>query len=957
MGIAKYNSECRSIVTRYCKEWEQVVNRMGRWIDFQNDYKTMDPSFMESVWWVFKSLFEKDLVYRGYRVMPFSTACSTPLSNFEANLNYKEDTVDPAVVISFPILDADYALLAWTTTPWTLPSNLALFVNPDMDYIKFVDAESGKTFVLLEKLLSTFYKDVSKASFKVVQKMKGLELVGLSYEPLFNYFEEWRERGFFKVYSADYVTDASGTGIVHCAPGFGEEDYRYCVLNGLIKENECVPCPIDDSGRFTEAIKEFAGSNVKEADKEIIKKLKAEGRLLRHSQVTHSYPFCWRSDTPLIYRAVPSWFVKVKDSVPDLLENNKKSRWVPDFVQEKRFHNWLENARDWAISRNRFWGTPIPLWVSEDFEEIVCVGSIAELEELTGVGPIKDIHRESIDHLTIPSRKGKGTLRRVDEVLDCWFESGSMPYAQQHYPFERKESFESSFPADFIAEGLDQTRGWFYTLHVLSTHLFNKPAFKNLIVNGLVLAADGKKMSKRLKNYPEPSIVVDKFGADSLRLYLINSPVVRAESLKFKEEGVKGILKDVLLPWYNAFSFLLSQIDIYEKENNCSFLFQSEIKSENVMDRWILASLQSLIKFVNQEMEAYRLYTVVPRLVDFIELLTNWYVRFNRKRLKGEFGAQDCQIALNSLFEVLFSLCVLMGPFTPFLVETMYQKLKPYRKGNDGADERSVHFLMMPLVNSKYFDASIERAMGRMKSVIEVARTLRESKQLSLKTPLSDLIVICPSEEFKDDLVLLKSYIQDELNVRDARFSTDESKFGVHYKAIPNFKLLGARLKGDFGKVQAAMKNLSSDQLKEFLLKKEIQVAGVVLSEGDLEVSRYIAEAQDGYLVQSEREFILLLNSSIDDSLKEEGWTRDVISKIQKLRKEAGLKATDEVACSLYFKQDPNNDLSNAIEKQMESFRKAFKGQLVIDSSLPTDPLASSEHEVGSAKIQLSLLK
>lgn len=605
MGLAKYNAECRAIVMRYSAEWRTTIDRLGRWIDFDNDYKTMDPTFMETCWWAFKRLYDKGSVYRGHRVMPYSTVLTTSLSNFEANQNY-QDVTDPAVVVSFPLLeDSNTCLLAWTTTPWTLPSHTGLAVHPEFEYVKIKDEASGKNYILLEKLLSTLYKDVKKAKFTVLQKYKGTELKGWQYEPLFDYFyEDFKDVGF-RVFNATYVTDDSGTGIVHQAPAFGEEDYQVGIDNGVITPSRPPPCPIDETGHFTAVVRDFQGQHVKAADKAIIKHLKGTGRMVVDAQLRHSYPMCPRSDTPLIYRALPSYFIKIPEIIPQMLENIEGSHWVPGFVKEKRFSNWITNARDWNVSRNRYWGTPIPLWVSDDLEETVCVGSVDELRELSGyTGDLSDLHRDKIDHITIPSKKGKGDLKRIEEVFDCWFESGAMPYASQHYPFENKDKFESSFPGDFIAEGLDQTRGWFYTLVVLGTHLFGKIPFQNCIVNGIVLAEDGKKMSKRLKNYPDPTLVMDKYGADALRLYLINSPVVRAESLRFKESGVKEVVSKVLLPLWNSYQFFAGQVALLKKLEDVDFMFDPTMESSNtnVMDKWILASVQSLLKFVNEEM-------------------------------------------------------------------------------------------------------------------------------------------------------------------------------------------------------------------------------------------------------------------------------------------------------------------------------------------------------------------
>lgn len=529
---------------------------------------------MESIWWVFQQLYAKGLVYQGVKVMPYSTACTTALSNFESGQNYK-DVTDPSVVVAFPLVDDPdrAALLAWTTTPWTLPSNLALCVNSNLEYvrIRMTDVGAPNVYILARCRLEHIFKDA--ATYSVLESFSGAKLADREYVPMFDYFRqqltEQKQRAF-RVLCDDYVDEGSGTGVVHQAPYFGEEDYRICLKNAIIGKETAIVCPVDAVGRFVEPVHDYLGQYVKDADKKIMADLKARGRLVQAGQVRHSYPFCWRSDTPLLYKAVPSWFVRVEHMSAALLQSNSQTYWVPDFVKEKRFGNWLREVRDWAVSRNRYWGTPIPLWVSDDGVEVVCIGSIAELQQYTDE-PIVDLHRENIDHIVIPSKRpGRPPLRRIPEVFDCWFESGAMPYAQQHYPFENAATFQQRFPADFIAEGIDQTRGWFYTLLVLSTSLFGKAPFKNVIVNGMVLAADGQKMSKRKKNYPDPIGVIDKYGADALRLYLINSPVVRADNLRFREEGVRDVVKDVFLPWYNAYRFLFQNIVRYVKEEQVS---------------------------------------------------------------------------------------------------------------------------------------------------------------------------------------------------------------------------------------------------------------------------------------------------------------------------------------------------------------------------------------------------
>jgi len=920
LGIDKYNALCRGIVTRYCSEWETIVTRMGRWIDFRNDYKTMEPWYMESVWWVFSQLWKKDLVYRGFKVMPYSTGCTTPLSNFEVADNYRDGVQDPSVVVSFPIVgDADGAeLVAWTTTPWTLPSNVALCVHPELKYVRVRDEKTGRVFVLAEARLVQLFpalgKKGAKPGFEVLAEMTGRDLNGTRYEPLFDFFVEDYGSTAFRVLVDEYVGDDAGTGVVHQAPAFGEDDFRVCLREEVVAKGQALPLPLDESGVFTSRVGPFAGMYFKDADAPIMAALKESGRMVQKSSIVHRYPFCWRSDTPIMYRAVPSWFIGVESMRSRLTANNAKSRWVPGFVSEKRFHNWLDGARDWCVSRNRYWGTPLPIWVSDDGEETVCVGSRKELAELSGMSEeaLTDLHREHVDKIEIPSREGRGTLKRVEEVFDCWFESGSMPYAQVHYPFageeESRKFVEERFPADFIAEGLDQTRGWFYTLMVLSTALFDKPAFKNVIVNGLVLAEDGQKMSKRKKNYPDPTTVVESHGADALRLYLINSPVVRAETLKFSDAGVLQTLRQTMLPWYNTFRFLATAAAHLDGDKDGGFEpdAAAAAASTNLMDRWVLAATHRLVEYVRGEMEGYRLYTVVPRLVAFIDDLTNWYVRLNRLRLAGREGAKEARASLSCLYEVLAIVTRIMSPFTPFFAEWLYQRMRafhPDRHAEAPVDKwgpaRSLHFIELPEADASLMNEEIERAVATMQGVIAGGRAIRDRRALNTRTPVASIRVL-----HKDPAVvaagrLMEAYISAELNCESIEWSSDvASACSTGVEADP--KVLGKALGKQFRDVAQAAAEMSEEQVASFLATGSAELAGVTVSEG-LELRRaftgdpvtlgheFVADPQ------GEPSLLVVMDCVITDELRRRGLSREVTNRVQKLRKAAGLYSTDVV--------------------------------------------------------------
>ena len=993
MGVDKYNETCRGIVTRYTKEWERTVTRLGRWVDFENDYKTMDPTFMESVWWVFKELFNKDLVYQGYKVMPFSTACGTPLSNFEAGLNYK-DVSDPAVVVSFPVIGMDgVSFVAWTTTPWTLPSNIALCVHPTMEYIQILDKKTDKRYIVAKNRLGQLFPIMNNKKkwkpkmaddlYAIEQTFVGSDLVGKKYQPMFDYFVNDEDAGeYFRILSDTYVTDDAGTGIVHQAPAFGEDDYRVCLAHGVIQKGKDLPCPVDSNGIFSEAVPEVKGLHVKKADETLIALIKDKGRMVHKDQLQHSYPFCWRSDTPLIYKAVPSWFIKVEEIRDKIVENNKKTYWVPNQVKEGRFHNWLTDARDWAVSRNRFWGTPIPIWCSEDMDEVVCIGSVDELAELSGVR-VTDLHKDVVDEITIPSKKNPGTvLRRVDEVFDCWFESGSMPYAQKHYPFENKESFESGFPADFIAEGLDQTRGWFYTLMVLSTALFDKPAFKNLIVNGLVLAGDGKKMSKRLKNYPDPNVVISKYGADALRMYLINSPVVRAESLKFQEPGVLGVVKEVFLPLYNAFRFFSQNLERLESNTGSKFVPSKDkvTGTTNPTDVWISAATQGLIKLVHEEMTAYRLYTVMPALVSFVTQLTNWYVRLNRDRLKGlEGGESESEAGLQVMYDVLLDVTILMAPFTPFITEYFYQHLRKLQPSyadaaNGGGSSNpvmpgksdSVHFLRLPAYDEGRLNADAVEAMKALQVVVESGRYVREQRNISLRTPIKSVTVILrnPSANVIESLNgPLKGYILSELNAWDLVIVPEEEEHEwVTLSLTPNFNLLGKKLGKKMKDFKTHVTGMSHADAVACLENGGLDFEGLTISAKDELVSK-LAFSKEGEHWEStstpEGDVVVAVDCTQDEAILSAGRSRELINAIQQLRKAAGLDLSDAV--EVFFEESAGMTVvESAVSSNTNLFEAKFQGAIPVPKKFAPSwsvVLRSDSADIGGSKVEVSICR
>lgn len=876
-GVAHFNEACRSIVLRYTGEWEKSVKRMGRSIDFHSAYRTMDPSFMETVWWVFGQLWEKGLIYEGFKVMPFSAELGTPLSNFEANLNYKE-VDDPAITVAFPLEEEENtSLLIWTTTPWTLPSNLAAAVNTNLDYVKIYDKKRARYYIVGKTAATRVFKEDAE----VVSTFKGKSLEGKRYQPPFDYFLKEASNKAFSVLSDSFVGEEEGTGIVHMAPAFGEDDFLVC------QKHDIEPiCPVDQNGFFTHKVPDFSGLFVKKADKGIIKSLKEKELLFEQKQIRHRYPFCWRSDTPLIYKTVQTWFVAVENIKEKLLLAAKEIDWIPNHIKEGRFGKWLENARDWAISRNRYWGTPIPIWRSSDGECRVMT-SIAELEEKVGK-KVDDLHSHLIDHLEF-EENGK-RFKRIPEVFDCWFESGSMPYAKEHYPFENKEKMLKGFPADFIAEGLDQTRGWFYTLNILSVAIFDRPAFKHVIVNGIILAEDGTKMSKRLKNYPDPDLVFDKFGADATRLYLLGSPAVEADDLRFSEKGVEIALRQFLIPFWNAYVFLSTYVTIYEWKVTEDDVFE---KPRAEIDQWILSLLQKLIGNVTQAMDRYALKEAVGPFTQFIDALTNWYIRRNRSRFWADEDSQDRREAFETLYQVLFGLSQVAAPFIPFLSEAMYQNLKTKK------DPESVHLCDFPKVKQFLRNERLEKEMATIQRAVSMGHALRKEHKLKVRQPLQKAHLISADGETLTLLKAQKHLVLDELNVKEVQFHQDESGF-VKRLIKPNFKKLGSKVGPLMRQVQEAIKRLASADMHALEEGKTIDLAlesqVIPLTKDDVLIERQVKK---GLPTATEGLVTIALETKLSETLLIEGLARELVNKINTQRRNIGLEVTDRIKVTI----------------------------------------------------------
>ena len=757
-----------------------------------------------------------------------------------------------------------------------------------------------ENYIIAGALLGAYFKE---GEYEILEKMKGEKLVGRVYEPLFPHFKD--QKNAFQVLAGDFVRTEDGTGIVHAAPAFGEDDFELC----KVAEIESV-CPIDGHCQFTEEVPEFEGLFVKDADKAIIKRLKGEEKVHKHGTIRHRYPFCWRTDMPLIYRAVSTWFIAVEKIKHKIIANNQRINWVPGHIKMGRFGKWIENTRDWAVSRNRYWGTPLPIWRAEDGSTIV-MSSVAELEDNCR-SKISDLHRHYIDQLVI-KRDGK-IYHRVPEVFDCWFESGSMPYAQNHYPFENEAETIKDFPADFIAEGLDQTRGWFYTLNVLSAALFDKPAFKNVIVNGIVLAEDGQKMSKRLKNYPEPEKVMHKFGSDAIRLYLLHSPVVRGEDVSFTEKGVEGVLKQILIPLWNSYFFLATYAEIYEWiPTGDSF-----DRPSNDIDRWILSLLEKLICDVEEGMDHYKLDSAVEPFVEFIDHLTNWYIRRSRTRFWSAENSEDRRQAFETLYTVLLTLGKICAPYIPFLSETIYQELK-----RDGAPE-SVHLCEYPKANEYLRDVQLENEMKHTRMIVTAGHGLRKEHRVKVRQPLSHAHIVTSDAKILESLKDQQDLIREELNVKELTFNLDESQF-VKYQPKPNYRVLGKKVGKLMNKVKVHIEALDQPALQTIFKQEAVEIAVdgeiISLTEEDVLIERQV---HDGLIASCVGPVTIALDTHITPELEKEGIARELINKLNTIRKNSGLEVTDRIEVVI--------ETTSAVQEAFENHMDFIKGEVLATS-------------------------
>lgn len=933
MGISAFNAKCRESVFRYTKEWETLLKRVGRWVDFSQSYATLDNNYMESIWWVFSQIWKKDMIYEGYKSMHICPRCETPLSNFEVSQGYK-DVTDLSAIAKFKLVDEDTYVLAWTTTPWTLPANIALCLGPKIEYVKVgVKYDDGKeeVYIVAKARVEAVFKDMN---YNILEEVSPKKLEGRKYEPLFDFYKDApaeKEGRGFEIVLDPYVTTEDGTGVVHIAPMFGEEDYKVAIKYDLPLVQH-----VGMDGCFKKEVTPWAGKFVKGQDQNVVADLEKRGLKFNAWNIRHSYPHCWRCDTPLLNYSTRSLFVKVTELKPKLLKNNKKIHWQPEHIQEGRFGKWLEGARDWAISRNRFWGCAIPLWQCEH-KHTVCISSIEELKELSGGKlPMRDgqldLHKPYIDEITLKCPQCDMQMHRIPEVLDCWFESGAMPYAQLHYPFENKQEFEDNFPANFIAEGLDQTRGWFYTLHILASILFDKPAFKNVIVNGILLAADGEKLSKRKKNYPDPNLLFSTKGVDSTRMFLYNSTAPLAEDVRFSEQHVDELVKKFTLPLWNTYSFFVTYATI---DGWTPKQAKKNFEPKHKLDQWILSELHQLISTVTDEMDVYNLTKATRPMVEFIDNLSNWYVRRSRRRFWKSENDTDKFEAYQTLHQVLVTFSTLLAPFMPYISDEIYKNL---------TGEESVHLADWPKAKKTYIQKDLNEETGVVRQIVALGHAVRDKANLKVRQPLSLVQVGLPAS-VKAELVLAQQeVICEELNVKKLEILKDVQEV-VKYVVMPNARMLGPK----YGKyVQIIIQKAKAG---EFTLQEDgkVRVGEFTLEPEEVQIG---FQGQEGFDVASANGISVVLDTAVTEELKLEGFAREVVRGIQDLRKEANYKVDDRI----YVLVESQGQIAQAITQFADYVkRETLANELQQTGSMEWDK--EKEMDIEGMKVKIAVRK
>jgi isoleucyl-tRNA synthetase len=937
-GIDKFNQKCRASVFTYKADWDELTRRIGFWLDLDHPYITFENGYIESVWWILKSFFDKGLIYQGFKILPYCPRCETPLSSHEVSQGYKE-IKDPSVYVKIQLEEDTHAsgddtyFLVWTTTPWTLISNVALAVHPDVDYAKI--RYDGEKLILAEARLESLFD----SDFEILERFKGHELEGISYKRPFDFVPV--DKKAFYVILGDFVTTEDGTGIVHIAPAFGDDDYQV----GLKYDLPLVR-PVDKSGRFEPIIEDYKGVFVKEADPKIISDLKTRGDLFRKEIIEHSYPHCWRCDSPLLYYARESWYIRTSQFKEQMLSNNNHINWHPAEVGEGRFGEWLKNNVDWALSRDRYWGTPLNIWICQNCEHQTAIGSIEELKEKgKNVPQDIDLHKPFVDRIEIKCPKCSGTMKRTPEVVDVWFDSGSMPYAQWNYPAENKELFEQNFPADFICEGIDQTRGWFYSLLAISTLLFDKPAFKNIIVNDLILDKDGQKMSKSRGNVVTPKDVINQHGVDPLRWYFITSSTPWVPK-RFDTKGIEEVFRKFFDTLFNTYNFFALYANIDKFDSNSQPI---SVKERLEIDRWILSRLYTVVEEVRSQMDNYDATRAGRILYDFLlDDVSNWYVRRNRRRFWKSEDSKDKLAAYQTLFEVLLTFLKLMAPIAPFVAEEIYQNLK-----NDGMPE-SVHICEYPIIDDakkSIQNADLEYTMRISQQVVGIARALRNETKIKVRQPLKELIVASTSDATQKAVVKMGNLIKEEINVKNIGF-TDKPQNLVSRRAKPNFKQLGPRFGKMMGTLGDIIKNWDNDEIDKLEKDGKIQVfiegQEAFIHTDDVE---FIEENATNLSVGKDGDLTVALNLEITPELEREGLAREFVNRVQNLRKESKLDVMDRI--EIYYTA-PEKIHQAALE--LSEYIKAETLAVQIKNELPPTE-AANEVSIGSEKLSVAIKK